>query len=180
MKYLIVARHKENVDWAYNLSGGWQPIIYHAGSSDHQPNSTCGCEAFSYLQEICRQWDMIDDGDEVAFSQGDPFPHCTNFSVDIETKQYMGRLHSCGNCGLPHCTYLNLDAYCGTFDIPRSSPYWFSEGAHFKTTGAKIHSHPKSFYEALRQLVNTPHSRDPKHHAMTMERLWFNIFDIKP
>jgi hypothetical protein len=179
-KYLFIARHKEDVSWVHKLDPSWYPVIYSAGSSDKTPNSTTGCEAFAYLHCIIEMWHDFRPDDIVAFCQGDPFPHCPNFFEDLETKNYQGRLHRCSGSGLPHCTYLDLGSYCRTFDIPYGNDFPFSEGAHFKTTGEKIRSKPISFYKALHDLVNTPHSRDPKYHAMTMERLWYNVFDIKP
>ena len=180
MNYLIVAHLHENVEWTRAvLPRHWQALVYDAGSPGN-PNSTSGCEAYAYLRMICALYPTWNDDAVVAFTQGNPFPHCPNFVADLDSKDYQGRLHWCNSKGLPHCECLDLDAYCKTIGLAALGEYHFSEGAHFKTTAKKIRSRPLEFYLALQHLCNSWHPADPKFHAFTMERLWLHMLDIKP
>lgn len=85
-KALVVAHYNEDVSWipttmpVYLYAKGDFPLIKRNVILRALPN--IGRESHTYLSHIIRNYDKLED--ITIFSQGDPFPHSTNFVNVIE------------------------------------------------------------------------------------------------
>jgi hypothetical protein len=159
MRYLVVARHREDLGWLDKLPDGWEPMVVEKGRD--LPNT--GREATSYLWAIEMLYDSLEDDDIVAFVQGDPFDHCPDLLARLPVRVRSFDPHGVGG-------FLDFGtAYQPTFadgsshhpGIPVRAAYekwlnrpWpghvmFTGGAQFAVSGTMLKKRPVDWYRDL-------------------------------
>lgn len=167
MKTLVVARHKENVDWAHRT--GWLPLVVTKGV--HVPNE--GREGASFLFAMEKLYGRIGP---FAFVQGNPFDHAPNLHAELGSYRagfmwlgdasYVAEADgSPSHPGLP--VRERYEAWTGK---PWPGQVLFAAGGQFVIDGRMLRKKPRAFYRELRD--QSGHGETP----WVLERLWEAIF----
>lgn len=162
-KVLVIARHKENIDWA----NGYDSRVIIQKDVDI-PNQ--GRESSSYAWYIIQNYDNLPDN--VTFCQGNPFEHIE--SIDTPFTEGIvphGRIYQSDHRGNPHHPQLQIAELAHELGIEIPEPLDFIVGAQFTVNKSLILKHSKEFYVKLYELAN-----NYKDAPWILERLWLYIF----
>ena len=178
----VVARYREDVSWTQGIPN---VIIYNKGdaldpSYNSIPLPNVGREGHSYYHHIYTHYDNL--ADYTVFVQADPFDHCPDLLEQLQRIrtstckfvpfQYFchwiveTRLSGCRHHpGLPM-----MDIYNRLFsdmdkavhrrvfveeEATRDLIYTFGAGAQFIVSRQRIHQHPRHFYKAIVEMLES-------------------------
>lgn len=167
-KFLVVANcnGEDRTWWQEAQAHGWQVFP----SALRQPQ---GRECSAYLSFINTV--HFEPNDEIAFCQGDPFPHDPNFLKHLadDSVRYYGQIHQCDPAGLPHEPGLDLHAWSEVLGLPKLDSYRFPGGTQFRVSGDLIFGRSWQFWNVLMRLCELPYSNGKENRASwQLERLW--------
>ena len=167
MTSIVIAKYNENTEWIKDLPTDIQVYLY--TKNIDIPNS--GRESSTYLHHIVEHYDDLTD--EIIFCQGNPFDHCPDFLIRIQTDNTFGIIAQCDGNGMPN----HKLPVCMFSDVLLGfilETYTFIAGAQFKVKRTDILKRPKAFYEhAL--IVANQYPIAP----FVFERVWNYIFFMK-
>lgn len=169
-RYLVVAKHSEDVSWLSGLPKDVKVYVYDKGPGGLYENK--GREAETFARFLVEHYDVLRPEDVVYFVQGDPFDHCPEllnyFNRDppmVTTP--LGRLHSCDGQGYPHHPGLPLREMHSMLFHTTQTTWEFVAGAQYAVPGARILDTPREVYHTLHTYL-----ADGTICPWTMERLW--------
>jgi hypothetical protein len=190
MNEIVVARYNENIDWLKFFDS--KKTIYNKGDEidvDCVKLQNIGRESHTYLHHIISRYNSLSN--VTIFTQGDPFPHCSDFidkthliiqeGLDKPFQNLCSWVLQVDNlqcrCWPYHC-WSNLlpEVAHSLFGEDFNHPIWFGAGAIFAVTKEAIHRHPIEFYEKAIRF----HDTDIDGYAHAFERLWPTIFEGLP
>lgn len=164
MVHTVIARYKEDVDWAEGLPN---TFIYNKhGGSNLLPN--IGREAHTYLHHILAYYENLPE--MITFLQGDPRDHFNINEIQYKEKKFYGKEFLCFGDGRPHHLGLDVSKFAVQYNLLQDS-YLFKAGANFTVSKQDILKHSKEFYISLYIKTLT----DPQTPYI-LERLWRYIF----
>lgn len=200
MKYLVVARYKEDTAWLKDVPEEWKPFIIQKQTDlvkGDMPNA--GREPTSFLLAIIKNYSQVKPDDKWAFVQANPFPHIGNFPGQL--KRPVMRFTPLGGgqpivvttvatgkqtvysepfitdaFGMPHHSGLPVGLYYRQWfdkEFPKEGVQFYP-GGQFMVTGEAILSHPLEFYQRIYDDVMAENAASP----YVMERLWGAIFKL--
>lgn len=152
----VIAKYKENIDWANQFEH------FVVEKEVHLPNK--GREASSYLWWILENYYKLPD--EVHFLQGNPFDHCDgNFkSTWYPTSDKRGCPAHCG---------LRIEEISEPLNIKLPDTWVFPAGANFTVSREELLKYDYEWYQLAYKL-----SMEHEQGAWIFERLWGLIYDI--
>lgn len=191
---MVIARYKEDIDWANGLANDQTCVIIYNKSdkpcvSPHPivPLTNVGREGHTYAYYIMTHYDVLEE--YTVFLQGYPFDHSPHLEQQLrdvndrirhETQpdfEYLSSQVLFSN--LARCPYdITLDmypAYQKVFGVagPQGHPFLFGAGAQFVVSKAAIQSRPRAFYENLCSVLD--YDVHPVE-GFCVERFWHMIF----
>ena len=168
MKYLIVAKYQESLDWLADVPADWQQIVIEKGKD--LPNE--GREGSSFLLGLMRLYPTLRDDDTVICLQGDPFPHVLAdtlkraWSHPFRSFQWLGSEYRCDGEGAPDHKGLPIaQVYEAMAGAPLTKPISFAAGGQFAVMGREVTSRQLDDYKQLFDNFDGP-------MPWVMERLW--------
>lgn len=179
MNLLTVAKYDEDTSWTQFLPKNWEVSIIEKGVD--LPNK--GREASSYLFNIIKYYDTLQDIDKMAFVQGLPVVDTGRFRPNILNQTLHGFNILDGSSGAI-CTGLGEPLHPGLSVAENYERYLkkpfpglvvFAACAQFIVTGELIKSFDKSFYLDLYDVT-----MEDALSPWWLERLWSSIFLSKP
>lgn len=173
MKYLIVARHLEDLTWLSEIPDAWTPFVVYKDVDI--PNE--GREASSYFYALSTI--QYRPGDTLAFLQGEPFAHIRadvlreRLDGPIEGFTWLGEwVVADDHDGHPHHGNLpvgeKFDKWIGG---KRPEEFEFAAGAQFAMPAEYALQYDRAFYE--RMMLEANEDDNP----WIFERLWRYLFD---
>jgi glycosyltransferase involved in cell wall biosynthesis len=173
-KTLVVARFDEDQSWYDRIPSDWTLMEVQKGRE--LPNT--GREASSFLWAILKLYPTLEDGDLVAFVQGDPFAHCQDIDLFLLLQRAEGFLplgdytYVCGGDGRPHDAGIPVaERYEEWLAAPWPGSVRFVPGAQFVVTGKSLKRYPPYFYQRLLDVMHE------EHNPWIIERLWPTMFE---
>jgi hypothetical protein len=181
MKYhLVVAKYNEDLSWLASVDTKWEKVIYNKGPEDGYikiPN--VGREGETYLHYIIDNYDNLPDW--VAFCQGNPFDHVSDFIEILNNFQDQVFYR------MTHQDVTNSSHCCAVLNTPMHRVFEnhkinippilnFAAGANFIFPRSAITQNSIDFYKDLTACLN--HNSDPIEGHF-LERLWSYIFMAK-
>lgn len=173
MKKLIVARYNEDVDWLKEVPSEWEVMIVQKDKD--LPNK--GREASSYFWAIDKLYPQLKSDDELAFVQGNPFPHIVKdellnyLSTGIYGVTPFGPVFKCLGNGLPNHMGLPVaEKYEKWLMKPFPGEVKFVAGAQFGVRGSRIKKYKQKYYQLMQKEMSID------ENPWTMERMWLELF----
>lgn len=173
MKVLVVAKYHEDTAWTAKVPDGWNVRVI---TKDLEvPNA--GREASSWLWAMEQLWEDTDPEDQIAFVQGDPFPHEPDLlsvldSLDSISYVPIGNQYHISDWdGYPHHGNLPIRQFWAQYiggDCPRKFP--FVAGGQFAISGYNLCSRDRGFYTGLYEAAV-----EEEKAPWILERLWGSI-----
>ncbi len=195
---LVVARHRENLNWLRRVPKKFRVTIYDKGGHHDakHPLPNVGREAHTYLHHIVTRYDDL--AELTVFAQGKPFDHVSTFHAIL-------RELAAGN-GLPatHAHFrwlgfiidwddatgshlfqnwskntekipLRMDEFSRTlWHKPALKKIVFYPGANFIASRELIRQQPRKFYERTLEIA-----ADFPDAAHCFERCWDRVFGVE-
>ena len=178
MNTIVVARRHEPVDWLNRLPAEWEPLVVQKDVDV----ANDGREATSFLWALARLRPQLALRANVAFVQGDPFPHTADLVSQLG-RPFAGGFrwlgdpeHTTERDGSPHHPGLPVERCLRSwFGREWDGTVLFAAGGQFIVTGRAIRQKPARFYRDLAVKV----AAEPDG-AWVMERLWGEMFGWRP
>ena len=173
MKILVVAKHHEDTSWLADRPRGWEFFV--VTKDVEVPND--GREASSWLWAMEQLWEAADPHDQIAFVQGDPFPHepdLFNVLTKLDSLSYVpiGNQHHIDDWnGFPHGGGLEIRKFWERH-IGDGCPQYFPfvAGGQFAISGDNLCSRDRDWYTGLCQAAV-----EEEKAPWILERLWGSI-----
>lgn len=200
MKRLIIARYKEDITWLDKINDSWLPMVVQKGTEEQEgdiPNR--GREPTSFLYAILKHYDNIEPNDVLAFVQGDPFPHTTNFIDNLNGLNSVEGFSPIAG-GPPVVVTWKATGHKEVFKEPfisdgQGNPHhpgvpvgeWYTKwmgkefpnggvafypGGQFIVPGSLVTAKPRSFWQQIYDDTMAENDATP----YVLERLWFSLF----
>jgi len=171
-KTLIIARHKEDVNWSDNVDD-WD--IHVIQKDQHLPN--IGREQSSFI------WYIIDNYSTLsgwyAFVQGIPTDHCPNIMKELEhvdNKVLASVMYTCDNFARMQ-DHIEMDSiFNSLFKGEAPKQYTFGAGGQFMVNAETIKKRSKQFYKNCYDLIMKQKINKVEYG---FERLWETILGDK-
>jgi hypothetical protein len=174
---VVLARYKEDISWAKNLSGCKLTIYNKFEGQNLLPN--VGYEAHTYLHHIVTNYDDL--AEITVFSQANLHPHISVpffqsqiLKLDsLHFKPFTGLLF-CLKDGSPRHIGLKIEQFWNClFGTPCPDFFNFHPNGIFSVPAEIIRKHPLTLYQRALDMTKT------KEDACIMERLWKNLFTTR-
>jgi hypothetical protein len=150
---LVIARHKENLDWVKSK---------HIVIQKDKDLPNIGHEPTSFLFFIVKNYCQLEG--EYIFVQGNPFDH--HNPLDGKDRERF----TCEPDGAPHDSGLLIHEVCKELDLPILDEYQFHPGGQFKVTAEQIKQREWVWYVKALALCNE--GKNP----WVFERIWDYIW----